>query len=445
MAISFTQALNKSPVRAFQLITVVTCMLILVGDGMDLQLLGVVAPLVMEAFDVERGTFGIAMGSALVGFGIGGWAGGWMGDNLGRRWTLAISALVFSLATIGAAYSDNVWSMAFWRLLGGLGFGGAYANALTQASEWMPERWRPITVSTLAVGTPIGGTVAGSIGPDIAAVSGWEGTFLFFGAVSFLICVLILAILRDSPSWLMGHGRKEEAEAVASKLLGEPVELLPDSHETDIADGPKIGVLHASNTRLNIGIAIAFAAATFVAYGILSWSTTFLTTKGYTLEQAGNVVAVAGITSMIGSVLAGIVVRRFGSRIVMTLLSLTLVALMIALGLAVEGLSAEPTAAERTAVMALTGASGATFSASIASMYVMMALGYTQSCRSAGIGFGIFASRAGAIGVTAGGGLILQMGGTSVVPYFATLTVAAALVMAAALIVDRHVPPAKSA
>jgi hypothetical protein len=36
------------------------------------------------------------------------------------------------------------------------------------ASEWLPERWRPVAVSTLAVGTPIGGAVVGSLGPDIA-------------------------------------------------------------------------------------------------------------------------------------------------------------------------------------------------------------------------------------------------------------------------------------
>jgi len=146
---TFVEAMNRNPMRPFQWLIVFTCMLILVSDGIDLQLLGIIAPLVMDDFGVDRSTFGFAMGAALVGFGLGSWAGGVLGDTLGRRYALAIAALVFSLATIGAGTSDGVWPLAFWRLIGGLGFGSAYANALTMASEWTSDKWRPITVSTL--------------------------------------------------------------------------------------------------------------------------------------------------------------------------------------------------------------------------------------------------------------------------------------------------------
>ena len=88
---TFTQVLNNQPTRTMQWVIVATCMLLLVADGIDLQLLGIVAPKVMEAFAVDRGTFGIAMGGALVGFGIGSWGGGWLGDRIGRRWTLALA------------------------------------------------------------------------------------------------------------------------------------------------------------------------------------------------------------------------------------------------------------------------------------------------------------------------------------------------------------------
>ena len=184
-AISFGEAVSRAPMRAFQWATLAVCMLVLVCDGIDMQLLGIVAPLVIRDFGVDRGTFGIAMSAALVGFGLGAWGGGWLGDKIGRRYTLALAALVFALATVAASRADGVWTMAMWRVCGGLGFGAAYANALAMASEWLPERWRPVAISTLAVGTPLGGTVAGWLGPSLAQAYGWRGTFVVFGAASF--------------------------------------------------------------------------------------------------------------------------------------------------------------------------------------------------------------------------------------------------------------------
>ncbi|WP_338240941.1 MFS transporter [Aurantiacibacter hainanensis] len=438
---TFGDALNAQPVKPIQWAIVAVCMLVLVCDGIDLQLLGVVAPKVMEAFDVSRSTFGIAMMAALIGFGLGGWGGGWLGDAIGRRWTLVIAALVFSLGTMAAATSDGVWAMAFWRMFAGLGFGGAYANALAMAGEWLPDRWRPVTVSTLAVGTPIGGTIVGWIGPDLEAAYGWEGTFLIFGLATLLVVFVIWAVLRDSPSFLLARGRAEQAQENARLVLDDDVVLERDRHETDVADGPDIGVLHRSNLRLNLGIGIAFAASTLVAYGILSWGTTFLTAEDFTLNQAGEAVALAGISSMIGSILVGIVMRRFGSKIVMALLSAIMVVWMLAIGWTIEDLPATLDDGTRAYVTWLVGLSGFAFSASIAGMYVMMTHGYPPSCRSGGIGFGIFMSRVGAVSATGLGGWLLDLGGEGVWPFFGTLAAAAVLVSAAAFVVDRHVPP----
>ncbi|MGB3795857.1 MAG: MFS transporter [Alteraurantiacibacter sp.] len=438
---TFGEALNAQPVKPFQWAIVAVCMLVLVCDGIDLQLLGVVAPKVMEAFDVSRSTFGIAMMAALIGFGLGGWGGGWLGDAIGRRWTLVIAAMVFSLGTMAAATSEGVWMMAFWRMFAGLGFGGAYANALAMAGEWLPDRWRPVAISTLAVGTPIGGTVVGWIGPDLEAVYGWEGTFLIFGMATLLVVIAVGLVLRDSPSFLLARRRGELAQKHAKLVLDDDVSLTPDKHHTDSADGPQIGVLHPSNFRLNLGIGIAFAASTLVAYGILSWGTTFLTAEDFTLDQAGDAVALAGISSMVGSILVGIIMRRFGSRIVMAALSAIMVVWMLAIGFTIEGLPDQLDEARRNYVTWLVGLSGFAFSASIAGMYVMMTHGYPPSCRSGGIGFGIFMSRLGAVSATGLGGALLDAGGNSVWPFFGTLAAAAVLVSAAAFVVDRHVPP----
>ena len=456
MATTFSEAISRAPLRAFSVLTFAVCMLVLVADGVDAQLLGIVAPKVIEDFGVDRGTFGVAMSAALVGFGLGSWGGGWLGDTIGRRYSLAFAALVFSLATIAASWSEGseiltfgplsapqgVWELALWRLVGGLGFGSAYANAIALASEWLPDRWRSVGVTTLSVGTPAGGFVVAAIAPWLVATYGWRGSFVGLGAATLVVVLLILLLLRDSPSFLLARGRDEVAHQAARKVLAGDVELAPERIGTEDSGGIAVGVLDRSNLRLNLGVGLSFAAAALVAYGMLSWTTTMLTAQGFSFEQASYAVSIGGITSVIASIAAGVLVRWLGSRAVVLAISAALVATLVALGWTIETLPGTPDAGDVSLVVALVGAAAAIFSAGIASMYAIMTHAYPPSCRSAGIGFGIFMGRVGAVAATAFGGSLLDMGQGSVVPFFAVMAFGAVLVSASALIVDRQVPPA---
>lgn len=441
MQVTFSEVMSRLPLRAFQVITFVICMVVLVADGMDAQLLGIVAPIIIEEWGIDRGSFGLAISAALVGFGLGSWSGGWLGDRAGRRYSLALAAAVFSLATVAASTATDVWSMAIWRLVGGLGFGSAYANAITMVGEWLPDRLKFVGVTTISVGTPAGGMVVAALAPTLIGLYGWKGTFVFLGIATFFVVVLIMVFLRDSPSFLLARGRDDEAKKAARILTDETLELVPERHSTDVA-GREIGVLDRSNLRLNVGIGIAFTSATMVAYGILSWTTTLLTGKGFAFDQAAYAVSIAGLTSIFASIAAGLLVRHFGSRLVMATMSASLFLTLLMLATSVEAVSDVPTDSERMLVVVLTGLAGALFSGCIASIYAMMTYAYPPSCRSAGIGFGIFMGRIGAIGSTAMGGWLLDLGNGSSVPFFALLCVGSVLISCAAFVVDRQVPPA---
>lgn len=442
MATTFSEAISRAPLRVFSVTTFVVCMLVLICDGMDAQLLGIVAPKVIEDFGTDRTSFGWAMSAALVGFGLGSWGGGWLGDTVGRRWSLALATVVFSLATIGASWSDDVWQMAAWRLVGGLGFGSAYANAITLAGEWLPDRWRSVGVTTLSVGTPAGGFVIAALAPTLDASFGWRGSFVVVGAGTLLVVVLIVAFLRDSPSFLLAKGRTDAAHMAARRVLDGDLTLVPE-HQPDTAEKGGSGVFAAGNERLNLGVGITFAAAALIAYAMLSWATVFLTGKGFSFEQAAYAVSVGGLTSVAASIAAGLLVQRLGSKAVFAGISASLLATLVAFAIVLEGVDAVPTAGDYLWVVTLYGLSAAIFSAGIASLYALMTHAYPPSCRSAGIGFGIFVGRVGAVAATGLGGWLIELGEGSLVPFFAVLSVAAVLMSAAALIVDRHVPPAR--
>ncbi len=294
-----------SPIRAFQLVTLGLCLLILMCDGVDMQLLGIVAPVVIADFAVDKGAFGIAMSAALVGMAVGAWFGGWLGDVIGRRYSLALAALAFGLATIAASTAHDVWTMAGWRLLGGFGFGSAFSNALAMGSEWLPKRWQPLAITALSVGTPAGGAVAGLLAPALLVDLGWRGTFVVFGVATLTLVALVIIVLRDSPSFLFAKGKHEEAIRAARRASPD-IEFAPEPTKAEREGQPAIGVLHSSNFRLNLGVGAGFTAATLVAYGILNWSTTIFTAKGISLSLASYAISIAGMTSIAGSLMAGV-------------------------------------------------------------------------------------------------------------------------------------------
>jgi MFS family permease len=277
--------------------------------------------------------------------------------------------------------------------------------------------------------------------PTLVESYGWRGSFVFLGILTFLVVIAIVVFLRDSPTFLLARGKVEEAKKAALKVSSDVHDLVPEGHETDTAAGGTIGVFHRSNLRLNIGVGLSFTAATGVAYGVLNWTTTLLTGKGWEFDQASYAVAVAGMTSILASIAAGLVIQKFGSKRTMATFSGSLFVTLVLLMITVESLSATAGDSERMTVVVLIGIAAALFSGSIACMYAIMTHAYPPSCRAVGIGFGIFMARFGAIASSAFGGTLLDIGDGSTVPFFGVLCFGALLISAAAFVIDRPIPP----
>jgi AAHS family 4-hydroxybenzoate transporter-like MFS transporter len=265
---------------------------------------------------------------------------------------------------------------------------------------------------------------------------------MIIGAGTMVMVLAIVLFLRESPAYLLAKGKTRKPTRLPQTCSTDNSSWSPKQHAAG-QDGKPAGVFDAGHFRVNLGVGISFAAAAMVAYGMLNWGTTFLTAKGIPFDQASYAVSLGGITSMAAAVATGLLVHRFGSRGVFLFIAVGLVATMIVLAAKVETMSNMPGENERLLVIGLYGLAAALFSAAIAGMYAVMTYAYPSACRSAGIGFGIFVARVGAIAGSGLGGRLIDMGEGSMLPYFGTLIAASALVFAAPLIIDRHVPPAR--
>ena len=439
----FSAAIASAPLRPFQVLVAIFGLMLLVVDGIDLQSLSLVTPVILDEWGIDRAGFGTALAASLFGMGFGSFFGGLLGDRIGRLNALFIASIIFGTATIGAAYTNSVGEMAAVRVLGGLGFGAAYPNALALVSDWVPHRWRAHAIAFLSIGIPVGISVSAAVMPFLLPEYGWRGAFVIFGVGSLILGAAMRLLLREPPAFLLAKGKREAAQKSAARVIDRDIELLPEPEETKAREtGETIGIFHPSNARLNWAMVISFSAATTLVYGLLNWTTELLTSAGFTLEQALRASFWQGNLSIVGGVIAGLLVRTFGSRLVILVGASGILATIVALGVSVEGLTGPPTASQITLIVLLEGLAVGLVSMMITVFYVVMAEGYPQSCRSGGIGFVITSGRVFSIAMVFAGGWLINLGGEgSFFWYFATLVAVSLLVFAAAFIITEHVEP----
>jgi AAHS family 4-hydroxybenzoate transporter-like MFS transporter len=442
MQSSFSAAIADRPMRPFQWLIIGAALIVLVIEGIDLQSLPLVTPLILEEWGIDRAEFGLALTAALAGMAFGSFFGGWIGDRWGRLKALYLATVIFGASTIAAAYATDVETMALVRAIGGLGFGAGYPNALALVNDWVPARLRTYVIATLSIGIPLGTATAAAVVPPLLPDNGWRGVFLIFGVGSIAIGTVIFFLLREAPSYLLARGRIEAANKNAGRVV-PGIELLPEpaSAVEEAAGTRSIGVLHASNFKLNLGIGLSFAACTTLIYGLSSWATVFLTASGFTVAQAASAMFWFGILSMVGAVAAGWLVRQIGSRVVIVGCAALTFASLVGLGVLIDTIDPSPSWGQRQAAALLVGLIGGLVSMNIAAFYAVMAVGYPQSCRAAAIGFHLTVARIGVITMVFYGGDLMNLGNGSFVYYFGAMAAISLLMFAAAAIVDRHIEP----
>lgn len=400
---------GPAPSQAFLITTLALVMAALVIDGLDYQLLALVAPLILDEWGVDRGSFGTAMAAALFGMAIGAAGGGWLGDRIGRLRALVLSVVLFGCATVAASRADSVPALALLRVIGGIGFGAAGPNAIALVTDWLPERWRTYAVALLAVGTPAGGMVGALVLPVLLPPLGWRGVFVALGLLAVALSVVLALVLYEAPR---PHAAVET---------------------------PRDRLLSRANLRLNAGIGLSFAALTAIVYGLNAWMPSFLTDAGFTLDQALRASFAFNVCSIAGALAAGWLVRAAGSRA--TLLASTLVtcAALAGFGLVLDHAPHAPEPGLRIAIDSLAASVGAFASVAVTTLYAMAALLYPPVIRAGGIGLGMTLGRVGGIAMSFAGGYLLDWAGGSALALFGVLAICALVATTAGWLVREHV------
>ena len=418
--------------KLFVLLTALT----IVFDGIDNQLLGIVIPTVMREWGVPRSDFAPVVSLGYAGMMLGGAAAGLAGDRFGRQTALLGSMVVFGVMTLAAAMADGTATMGALRLLAGIGLGGAMPNAAALAAEFVPANRRPIAVTIAIVCVPLGATLAGLLGIRALPLLGWRTLFVLGGVVPIVAAVALRWVLPESPRFLARRPERWGELVTVMRRMGHPVAA--DSHFVDSSDRSvgraSIGSLFVPGFRRDtIALWGAFFSCLLGVYLGFSWLTSLLTGAGFDAGTANTGITAFNLGGVVGALLGGMAIARFGSRAAM----LTMTAVAIAAALVLSAMTISP-AVGVLPIIAMLTLTGSMINGVQTTMYALAAHVYPSSVRATGVGTAVAVGRTGAVLTGYVGSWAIEYRGTE--SFFGVVALAMVSTFVALALVRRHVP-----
>ena len=189
--------------------------------GYDISIISGAVIFLETEFQLDSAQKGFAVSSAALGCIAGSLVAATLSDRIGRRGTLAISAVLLFAASLGTAIPPNMIVFNAFRILGGIGVGVASVVSPMYIAEMAPARLRGRLVSVNQIAVVTGLFAAVVVAYELSGQRDWQW---MFGSecLPALAWIAVLFVLPESPRWLVEKGRDAEALQLLIRSEGSP-------------------------------------------------------------------------------------------------------------------------------------------------------------------------------------------------------------------------------
>lgn len=209
------------------LLFLITCV-----NYMDRSALGLVEPMLRHVLSGDNNAalynrhYSEIVNCFIVAYGLGFLVSGWIVDRIGAKKGLALSIMVWGLASISHAFMRTVTGFGMARFALGLGESGNFPAALKATADWFSVEERALATGMFNSGTSAASLLAPFAIPWVAVHYGWQAAFVCTGSLSLLWLALWLAFPYDRlrhEHTAVGHSSGSAPVAPRSllSLLGE--------------------------------------------------------------------------------------------------------------------------------------------------------------------------------------------------------------------------------
>jgi putative MFS transporter len=287
-------------------------------DGYDLYVAGgVLASAIQTKFSTVPQNLQF-LSLTFVGMTIGSLITGFVGDRFGRRFTYQINLLIFGLASLAAAFAQDMTQLIICRFVQGLGLGAEIVVGYSTLTEFVPPKTRGRWLAFMAFLVVAGFPVTAILGYLIIPTWGWRPLFIIAG-IGALIVWYLRKNLPESPRWLESQGRTAEAEALMQSIEKEVAAgsgaALPPAGKT--AAVPQLGALDMLRPpilqRMIVGSWVLITINTLI-FGFVIFLPQFFLRQGLNISQSLAYTLVLSVGSLLGCALGAYLADFVGRR-----------------------------------------------------------------------------------------------------------------------------------
>jgi SHS family lactate transporter-like MFS transporter len=143
---------------------------------------------------------------------------GLMADRFGRRLTLMVDIIAYSIFELGSAFAPSLKVLLITRLLFGVAMGGEWGVGAALTFETLPAEGRGFFSGVLQEGYAAGYLMAALIYGTLFRFVGWRGMFVI-GALPAFLVIYIRTKVDESPAWLRGRVSREPESRLRKDIM----------------------------------------------------------------------------------------------------------------------------------------------------------------------------------------------------------------------------------
>lgn len=307
--------INGRAMSGYQWLLLVLCFLIVATDGMDVAIMGFLAPAITKEWGISKAAFGVVMSAAPIGLAIGALLVGPLSDRYGRKKLLMSSIFWFGACSLLCGFATDVVVLSVLRFLTGLGLGAAMPTTTTLLSEYLPEKSRSTLLAVMFTGFNLGSALVGFGAAAILPDYGWRTVLVVGGAIPLACLPIYLWLVPESTQFLVT--KKFPAERIARTLRRVCGSDIPqaaaytNSEQAVKAGAPAKALLSPQFRKTTLSLWATYFMGLLVIYLLSGWLPTLIKDAGLPIERAANITALFQLGGTVGALFVGYFMDRW--------------------------------------------------------------------------------------------------------------------------------------